>query len=127
MNADNFLYKELTDRLLASAFKIHNALGAGFLEKVYENALVHELAKDGIVCEQQKALKVLYDGIVVGDYVADLVVDDKIIVELKAVKDLNSVFEAQLLNYLKATRLKVGYILNFGNPRFEFKRMVLSV
>lgn len=126
MNADKFLYKELSDRLLSAAFKVHNALGSGFLEKVYENSLVHELTKEGILCEQQKALKVLYDSVVVGEYVADVVIEDAIIVELKAVRDLNSVFEAQLLNYLKATRLKVGYILNFGNPRFEFKRMVLS-
>lgn len=126
MNADKFLYRELSDKLLATAFKVHNILGAGFLEKVYENSLVHELAKDGIVCEQQKALKVMYDAVIVGDYVADIVLDGRIIVELKAVKDMNSVFEAQLLNYLKATGLKVGYILNFANPRLEFKRMVLS-
>jgi len=126
MNADNFLYKELTDRLLASAFKVHNTLGAGFLEKVYENALVHELTKEGILCEQQKALRVLYDTIVAGEYVADVVIEGKIILELKAVRDLNNVFDAQLLNYLKTTRLKVGYIINFGNPKLEFKRMVLS-
>ncbi len=127
MNADNFLYKETTDRLLACAFKVHNTLGAGFLEKVYENALVHALCKEGIGCAQQKALQVWYDAVVVGEYVADLVIDNKIIIELKAVKELNSIFEAQLLNYLKATGLKIGYLLNFGNPKLEFKRMILSV
>lgn len=125
MNAE-FLYKELSDKLLACTFRVHNILGSGFLEKVYENALACELSKQSIKYEQQKALKVMYDAVVVGEYVADLIIDGKIIIELKAVKEINSIAQAQLLNYLKATGLKVGYIINFGNPRLDFKRMILS-
>lgn len=127
MHTDDFLYKELTERLLGIAFKIHNKLGFGFLEKIYENALTYEFKKEGISFEKQKTLQVWYEDIIIGDYVADVVVEDKIILEIKAVKELNSTFEAQLLNYLKATGLKIGYLLNFGKSRVEYKRIILSV
>ena len=103
---------------------VSNTLGAGFLEKVYENALAHELRKNGMPVVRQKPIQVLYDGIVVGDYAADLLVDGAVIVELKAVRSLDAVHAAQCLNYLKATGLTLCLLLNFGNPKMEFKRIV---
>lgn len=104
---------------------VSNTLGAGFLEKVYENALIVELKKLNLKVEQQKKIQVKYEGAVVGDYVADLVVNDSVLLEVKAVKEMNEIFQAQLLNYLKATGLRVGLILNFGTTKLGIKRMVL--
>lgn len=125
MNED-FPHKELTKKILEVAFKVHNTLGAGFLEKVYENALGMEFKNRGIPFEQQKSLLVRYNGAVVGDYAADLVVEGKVILELKTVQTLDSVHEAQLLNYLRATGLQVGLLLNFAKPKLEYKRLVLT-
>lgn len=96
-----------------------------FLEKVYENALLAELCKRGLNAETQKSTKVKYKDVIVGDYVADLVVEDKVIVELKTEETYNKVHEAQLLNYLKATGIKVGLLINFGRRKCEFKRLVM--
>ena len=100
-----------------------NTLGAGFLERVYENALAHELRKAGSVVEQQKGIVVRYDGIVVGEYVADLVLDQKVIVEVKTAKALDNSHVAQCLNYLRATGMKVSLLINFGQPKVEVKRV----
>ena len=117
---------ETTERIIGCAYTVQNVLGVGFLEKVYENALAHELRKAGdLRVEQQKPLRVVYDGIVVGEYAADLVVGDSVIVELKAAKAIDEIHEAQMLNYLKATGVKVGLILNFGTPTLGIKRMIL--
>ena len=124
--SEDFPHKELTSRILESAFAVHNNLGAGFLEKVYENALAIELRQRGISFRQQLPLQVRYNGSVVGDYTADLVVDDKVILELKAAQGIDPTHEAQLLNYLRATGLIVGLILNFARPKLEYKRLVLS-
>jgi GxxExxY protein len=105
--------------------QVSNTLGTGFLEKVYENALVIELRRQGLEVEQQKLLAVYYDGQTVGEYCADVVVKDCVLLELKATKAIDSSHQAQLLNYLKATGLKVGLIINFGTPRLQIKRMVL--
>ncbi|MEQ8848137.1 GxxExxY protein [Botrimarina sp.] len=113
---------QVTEQVIGAAFAVSNSLGAGFLEKVYENALCHELRKRGLHVEQQKSIQVVYDGIVVGAYVADLVVEGGVLVELKAVRSLDDVHAAQVLNYLKATGLTVGLLLNFGAPRVEVKR-----
>ena len=94
------------------------------MEKVYENALAHELRKAGLVVEQQKRIKIRYDGIVVGDYVADLLVRKQLLVELKAVKTLDDVHIAQCLNYLKATGLKICLLFNFGTPKVQIRRIV---
>lgn len=115
---------ELTEKILGAAFKIQNRLGCGFLEKVYENALVVELTRSGLVVEQQKAFKVTYEGATVGEYQADLVVDGRVIVECKALSYLEGVHESQLLNYLKATGLRVGLLINFGRPKVQWKRLV---
>jgi len=116
---------ETTERIIGCAYTVQNVLGVGFLEKVYENALAHELRKAGLRVEQQKPLRVLYDSVVVGEYAADLVVDESVIVELKAAKAIDEIHEAQMLNYLKATGVKIGLILNFGTPRLGIKRMIL--
>ena len=99
-----------------------NNLGYGFLEKVYENALFYELKKQGLVCEKQKPIKVYYDEIQVGEYYADIIVNECIIIELKAAESLAEEHEFQLINYLKATDIEVGLVLNFGkNPQFKRK------
>ena len=115
---------ELTGEIIRCAFAVSNELGAGFLEKVYENAFAHELRKAGLAVEQQKEIQVIYDGVVVGDYFADLVVNGSVIVELKAVKMFDNVHYAQCLNYLKATGLQICLLLNFGVPKVEIKRFV---
>ena len=115
---------ETTGQIIGCAIRISHALGCGFLEKLYEAALAHELRKTGFQLTQQRPFAVVYDGIVVGVYRADLVVDESVIVEVKAAKAIDPVHEAQLLNYLKATGLKIGLILNFGTPRLGIRRMV---
>lgn len=114
----------VTEQIIGCAFKVSNALGSGFLEKVYENALTIELLRVGLVVEQQKVLDVFYDGVLVGAYNADLIVNGEILLELKAVRAIDEAHQAQLLNYLKATGLRIGLILNFGSPRLGIKRMI---
>ena len=116
---------ELSESVIGAAYEVQNILGPGFLEKVYENALLVELARRGLRVDAQKQLKVKYKDAIVGDYVADLTVDDKVIVELKADNAYSKQHEAQLLNYLKATGLKVGVLINFGRTKCEFKRLVM--
>ena len=123
MNADIQLNKT-SEKIIGAAYKVSNALGAGFLEKVYENAMVLALKKDGLAVEQQKPIKVYYDESVVGEYFADLLVENEIILELKACKNIEDIHLAQCLNYLKATGMKLGLILNFGNPRVGIQRVV---
>lgn len=120
MNTD-----KLTGSIIGCAMAVSNTLGAGFLEKVYDNALVLELNKLGIKVAQQKKIQVRYEGVVVGDYIADLVVNDSVLLEIKASKSINEIHQAQLLNYLKITRFGVGLILNFGTTKLGIKRMVL--
>lgn len=114
---------KVTEAIIGAAMKVSNTLGAGFLEKVYENALVVELRKAGLRIEQQRPIKVIYEGVVVGHYVADLIVEGAVLVELKVAKVIDDIHQAQLLNYLKATELKIGLILNFGTSRLGIKRM----
>ncbi len=123
MNADyqDFKYKELTEKIIKIFYRVYNNLGYGFLEKVYENAMMIEFKKEGIFAVAQFAIKVFYEGEVIGEYYADILVDNKVIVEIKAAKHLVEENEAQLLNYLKATDIEVGLLLNFG-IKPEFKR-----
>ncbi|MFQ5696249.1 MAG: GxxExxY protein [Terriglobia bacterium] len=118
------LEEGLTEKILQAAFKVQNTLGCGFLEKVYENALVVELRRQGIAVEQQKSVHVRYDGAVVGEYQADLIVEGRVIVECKAIARFDPVHEAQLLNYLKATGIRVGLLLNFARPKLQYRRLV---
>jgi GxxExxY protein len=115
---------EFTEAIIACAYKVSNTLGCGFLEKVYENALAYELRNQGYSVSQQYPIHVRYDGVVVGDYVADLIVSDRVIIEIKAVNDLNQVHTAQALNYLKATGIHVALLFNFGKPKIEVRRFV---
>jgi len=117
--------QDLTQKILGASFAVHNALGAGFLEKVYANALSVELRQMGLVCAQEVPFKVQYKNVVVGDYSADLVVEKRVLLELKACTGLDSVNEAQILNYLKASGIRVGLLMNFGKPRLEYRRFVL--
>ena len=124
MNADERRLDDITKRVIGCAYAVSNTLGAGFVEKVYERALVVELRAAGLDIAQQHAMTVRYRGIVVGDYVADLVVANEVIVEIKAIKSLDDVHAAQCMNYLKATGLRVALLLNFGKPRVEIRRIV---
>jgi len=136
MNTDGhrFKKKQLTERIIGCAYEVANELGPGFLEpaassaepKVYENALVHELRKAALGVKPQHALEVKYDGVVVGEYSADMIVEDSVIVEVKAVKRINDIHKAQCLNYLRATGLELCLLLNFGSPRVEIKRIILD-
>ena len=118
--------KTLSHLILGCAFRVYNELGNGFLEKVYENALVHELRKNGLQAEAQKKIEVYYDGLCVGEYFADVVVNDRVVLELKVCDAITPIHEAQLLHYLKATGYRLGYILNFGSQgKLEFRRLVL--
>ncbi len=117
--------EELTQQVIAAAFAVQTKLGCGFLEKVYENALAIELAKRQRDVQRQLPIQVKYDGQIVGDYVADLIVDQRVLVEVKVVKDLADIHLAQCLNYLKATGLQTCLLMNFAKPRLEFKRISL--
>lgn len=107
--------ESLTQTIIGCAFRVHNALGAGFLEKVYENAMRIELVKQGLTVKQQEPIKVWYEGQVAGDYFADLWVEDRVIVEVKAVNSLSKEHEVQLVNYLAATGVETGLLINFGS------------
>jgi GxxExxY protein len=125
--SDNFeSLNACTRKIIGCAFRVSNQLGPGFLEKVYENALVLELTNIGLKYEQQVPLKVRYEGIIVGDFIADLLIEDAILVELKAVDALSNVHMAQCLNYLKATGLKLCLLINFGTQKVQIKRIINS-
>jgi len=130
MNTDEtrmgkLLNEEITSRIIGSAFEVHNLLGYGFLEKVYQRALQVELIKRGSRAEMETIINVNYKGVVVGEYYADLLVDDVVNVEIKVAKTYNPGDEAQLLNELKATGIKIGMLVNFGRERVDYKRMIL--
>ena len=123
MNADNqnFKHKELTEKIIKVFYRVYNKLGYGFLEKVYEKAMMIELRKENIPAAAQSPVKVCYEDEIIGEYFADILVENKIILEIKAAKNLLEDNEAQLLNYLKATEIEVGLLLNFG-PKPEVRR-----
>jgi GxxExxY protein len=125
MTEQKFKHKEITEQILNAAFEVHNILGCGFLEKVYENALIYELRQRGLKVETQKEIEVVYKKVKVGTYIADLIVENKVIVELKAVEEIINVHQAQILNYLKSSGYEVGLILNFAKTRLEYKRLVM--
>jgi GxxExxY protein len=117
----------ITQRIIGCAYEVSNALGIGFVEKVYENALRHALQKSGLKVKQQHAIHVMFDGIVVGEFCADLLVEERVLVELKAVSMLVDEHTAQALNYLRATGLEVCLLINFGRPKVEIKRLLPNV
>jgi GxxExxY protein len=128
MNTNNkeIIYKELSYRIVGLAMEVHNELGYGFLEKVYENALMYLLRKNEIQSEQQKTIPVLFHGVIVGDYCADIIVEDKILLELKSVESIVGQHRSQILNYLKATGLSLGILLNFGKKGLQYERLVFG-
>ena len=115
-------HKDLTEKIIGCAYRVNNKMGSGFLESVYEKCLLIELKRAGLKAEAQKPITVLYDGEVVGEFVADIVVNDVIIVELKAVRQIAIAHEVQLVNYLTATGKPVGLLINFAETRVEIKR-----
>ena len=123
MHTDEGGVNRLSERVIGGAFQVLNTLGVGFLEKIYENALVHELRKRGLDVVQQHGVTVTYDGVVVGAYNVDLLIEETLIVELKVVKVLDDAHVAQCLNYLKATGLRFCLLLNFGRSRLEIRRI----
>ena len=120
-----FLHKDISFQIIAAVYEVHNVLGFGFLESVYQKALVKELRLRDLKTEEQKEIRVRYKGEDVGSFYADIVVNDDIILELKALESLTKAHEAQLLNYLKGTGLKLGFLINFGKEKATYKRMVL--
>jgi len=123
---DKWLYKDLTEKIIGAAFEVHRELGPGFLEYVYEEALSYELKLREIIFKRQEELDLYYkDMLIPRKYTPDFVIEDKVIVEIKASSGLTAIDEAQLLNYLKATKLRVGLLLNFGQESLEIKRMIL--
>ena len=123
MHADEQSLNDLSGCVIGRAFTVLNALGAGFAEKIYENALAHELRKAGFAVVQQRGVTVMYDSIVAGEFTVDLLVEDALLVELKAAHALNNDHRGQCLNYVKATGLRLCLLLHFGNPRLEIKRI----
>ncbi|HAB51615.1 MAG: GxxExxY protein [Ignavibacteria bacterium RIFOXYB2_FULL_35_12] len=122
---EEYLYQDLTSQIISCFYKVYNKLGFGFLEKVYENALLIELTKNELKIGRQKPINVYYDNKLVGEYFADLIVEDKVIIELKAAETLIEEHELQLINYLKATNIEVGLLLNFGRKP-EIKRKIFT-
>ena len=127
MDAHASVLNRWSEQIIGCALAVSNTLGSGFLERVYENALAHELRKAGLAVAQQYGIVVTYDGIVVGDYTADLLVEDAVLVELKAARGLDDIHRAQCLNYLKATGLRLCLLFNFSKPRLEIKRIVRGI
>ena len=127
MNTDQHRWERInkvTSIIIGAAYKVSNTLGCGFLERVYDNALAIEIAKNGLAVERQKAIAVHYDHQVVGEYLADMVVDSRVLVELKAVRHLEVVHEAQCINYLKASGISLCLLLNFARPRVDVRRII---
>lgn len=125
-NDKNYIHSDITEKIIGEAYTVYNRLGSGFLEKVYENALSKRLRAIGFDVKQQHPVNVYFEGESMGQYFADILVNDKVIVELKACEALNKIFEVQLVNYLKGTGIEVGLLINFG-PKLEIKRKVNSV
>ncbi len=116
---------QITEKIIGCVYRISNSLGVGFLEKVYENALAYELRKNGLSVQQQFPIQVKYEGMVVGEYIADLLVEKEVLVELKAVKELDKIHEAQCINYLKATGFRICLLINLGKTKADVVRIML--
>ena len=124
MNIDKQKLNVTSSKVIGCAFEVANVLGCGFLEKVYQNALLLEVRRCGLQVEKEKLIQVRYKNQIVGEYFADILVDKTIVIEIKAVKELNEIHQAQLLNYFRATKLPLGLLINFATPRIQIKRML---
>lgn len=122
MNGENYENDPFTEKVIGCAIQVHRVLGPGFLENIYHRALAHELSKAAIPYRSEVRMQVMYDGIILGDYIADLVVDNCLVVELKAVEFLAKSHEIQLVNYLNAIKFDVGLLINFGSQKIQVKR-----
>ena len=118
-------YSDITERIIKCAIEVHKTLGPGFMESVYENAMIYEFNRLGLGYEKQKLIRIPYKDTFIGEHRIDLVVEDAVVVELKAIKAFEDVHKAQLLSYLKATGKKVGLLINFANTKIEIKRLIL--
>jgi GxxExxY protein len=127
MDAHGAVLNPLSKRVIGCGLRVAGNLGNGFLEKVYENALAHELRKAGLSVEQQRGITVMYDGVMVGEYFIDLLVEASLLVELKTVSELSGAHRAQCLNYLRATGMHLCLLMNFGRPRLEVRRIVFDL
>ena len=125
IESDKIVYRDLSYKIVGLAMTVHNELGYGFLEKVYENAMMVLFRLDGITVQQQFPIKVQFQGEIIGDYYADILVANKIILELKSIDQIVDIHRAQTLNYLKATGIKLALILNFCKEKLEYERLVL--
>lgn len=123
-NKEKIIYKDLSFRIMDAVFEVHNVLGPGYSENIYESALAKEFKEREINYERQRLIEVYYKKEKIGEYRVDMVVEEKIVLELKAVSEINEIFESQLLSYLKATGMKLGILINFGSKKVEFKRIV---
>ena len=121
---EKLIYKNITEKIIGSFYSVYNTLGSGFLESVYEKALIIEFNERGLKTETQKPLVVKYHDKVVGEFRPDIIVEDKIIIEIKAISKLSKIHESQILNYLKATDLRLGFLVNFGE-KLEYQRRIL--
>jgi GxxExxY protein len=119
------IHKDLSYKAIGLAMEVHNKLGSGFLEKVYENSLMILFKRDNIQAKNQYPISVYFEEQIVGEYFADILLEDKIILELKAVENITDIHKAQLINYLKATKCKLGILINFGNKKLQYERFVL--
>lgn len=126
MKTEKLLHREISYKIIGIFFKVHKILGCGFPEKVYQKALEIELKNEGIFFEKEKEFEVDYNGQMVGRFRLDMIVDNKIIIELKAIERLPKVFREQLISYLKATPYELGFLVNFGGPKLEYIRIVRS-
>ena len=124
MHADERRLNQITEKVIGCAYEVGNQLGCGFLEKIYQNAMLVELTRCGLAAQAQAPIQVHYKGAIIGEYVADLLVERQVIVELKAIKDFDDIHTAQCINYLKATGLRICLLINFGKSRVEVKRIV---
>ena len=122
MNRKGFMNEGLTEKIIGCCFKVYNKLGFGYLESVYEKSLLIELRKAGIKTESKKPIKVKYDDIIVGDFIADIIAEDEVILELKSIRQLSKIHEMQLVNYLVSTGMDLGLLINFGEEKVEVKR-----
>ena len=124
MTEEQFIHKELTYKVIGCAMEVHRELGYGFLEKVYENSLMTLLEQEGIMSRQQHPVPVHFKDKIVGEYFADIIIEDKLIIEIKTVEKIINVHYAQLLNYLKATRIRLGLLINFAPRKLEYERLI---
>ena len=122
MNTDEHGLNVLTERILGCAYRVSNKMGCGYVERCYQNAMALDLAKEGLAFLKEAPVNVLYDGIIVGEFFADFIVEGTVLLELKAVREFDEIHSAQCLNYLRATGLPVCLLLNFGKPRVDIKR-----